>query len=291
MTLPVSGLISLSQVNVELGFASNTLISLNQAAVRTLFAKPSGTIALSDGYSKSAPFVFNPTIGTTQNYNLKAAAIAAGWNQTTPLSCTATVSPGAVVGSSSTGAYAFDTGITFPVGSILSLVVGSGAYIVGAGGTGNSPGSAVAGGPAMRAQYALTVTNNGVIGGGGGGGGPCLTAHPDNRWASGSGGAGNNPGIVVLMDGGGYNGEAGATSGTLTAGGGTAPAPKGASGPMIGYGGNLGAAGGYGLNFNTLYGGTSAGVPLNNGGAGGAAVVGNGNITWAVVGTRYGALT
>lgn len=53
MTLPVSGTISLSQVNTELGNASNANISLNQANVRSLFGKASGVIALSDGYSKS----------------------------------------------------------------------------------------------------------------------------------------------------------------------------------------------------------------------------------------------
>ncbi len=287
MTLPVSGLISLSQVNVELGFASNTLISLNQAAVRTLFAKPSGTIALSDGYSKAAPFVFNPTIGTTQNYNLKAAAIAAGWNQTTPLSCTVTVSPGAIVGSSSTGAYAFDTGSTFPIGTSISLVVGSGAYIVGAGGTGNSPGAATAGGPALRAQYLLSVTNGGVIGGGGGGGGPGLINHGDARWASGGGGAGNNPGIISLQDG----GDQGSTSGTLTTGGSQGNQPKGGGGPITGAGGNLGAAGGQGYNYHPSNPNGSVGTPLGNGGAGGAAVVGNGNISWVSSGTRYGSIS
>lgn len=54
MTLPASGAISLSQVNTELGLSSTAPITLNDAAVRALFAKPSGIISLADGYSKSA---------------------------------------------------------------------------------------------------------------------------------------------------------------------------------------------------------------------------------------------
>lgn len=55
MALPASGQISLNQVNVELGIAGTTQISLNDAAVRTLFAKTTAgsAIAMSDGYGKS----------------------------------------------------------------------------------------------------------------------------------------------------------------------------------------------------------------------------------------------
>jgi hypothetical protein len=54
MTLPSSGVITLAQVNQELGRASpyNQTISLNDTVVRTLFRKPSGAISLSDGYGK-----------------------------------------------------------------------------------------------------------------------------------------------------------------------------------------------------------------------------------------------
>lgn len=45
--------ISLSQVNVELGNPGTTAISMNDAAVRTLFAKPTGAISMSDGFGKS----------------------------------------------------------------------------------------------------------------------------------------------------------------------------------------------------------------------------------------------
>ena len=55
MTLPVApNSISMSQLNVELGLTSTAKISLNDTVVRTLLGKSSGTISLSDAYSKSA---------------------------------------------------------------------------------------------------------------------------------------------------------------------------------------------------------------------------------------------
>lgn len=53
MALPSSGQISLGQVNTELGLTSTLEISMNQTTVRTLFAKASGQIAMSDGWGKS----------------------------------------------------------------------------------------------------------------------------------------------------------------------------------------------------------------------------------------------
>lgn len=54
MALPTTGsAISLNQVNVELALTGTTAINMNQATVRTLFAKPSGAIAMSDGHGKS----------------------------------------------------------------------------------------------------------------------------------------------------------------------------------------------------------------------------------------------
>ena len=64
MALPASGAISLSQVNVELGLASTTVINMNQATVRTLFGVPSGAISMSNGYGKSAgPTVIGQAFG------------------------------------------------------------------------------------------------------------------------------------------------------------------------------------------------------------------------------------
>jgi hypothetical protein len=60
MTLPSTGPIALSNVNVELSYTSTQLISLNDVIVRSLFAKPLGTIAMSDGRGKA--------VGGSQTY-------------------------------------------------------------------------------------------------------------------------------------------------------------------------------------------------------------------------------
>lgn len=53
MVLP-TGTISMSQVNTELGLSATALISLNQAAVRTLAGVASGTISMNDLRGKSS---------------------------------------------------------------------------------------------------------------------------------------------------------------------------------------------------------------------------------------------
>lgn len=54
MALQSTGPISLSDINIELGFASNARISLNDSAVRDLAGIPSGPISLSDFYGKAS---------------------------------------------------------------------------------------------------------------------------------------------------------------------------------------------------------------------------------------------
>lgn len=239
----------------------------------------------------SAGYVFTDTIsGTVTNYNLRTAALAAGWDGATPLRATVTVTSTGIVGSSSTSGYAFDTGVGFPAGTELNLV--NQGYIVGAGGAGGwGEGASLstngaAGGPALRAQAAICITNGGTIGGGGGGGdtGPAASGGSgtgeDPSWFSPGPGGGGGAGFIAGA--GGSGGVYAATvapagsTGTLTAGG--------AGGPSIGFG-----AGGYGGALG------SAGQEIANTarypGAGGAAVVGNANITWVSVGTRLGSLT
>lgn len=67
MALPLSGSLSLSQVNVELNRSPTNIINLNELDVRTLFGVQSGQISFSNGFGKSAVFsatlvrTFSPT--------------------------------------------------------------------------------------------------------------------------------------------------------------------------------------------------------------------------------------
>ncbi|RTL50439.1 MAG: hypothetical protein EKK46_13350, partial [Rhodocyclaceae bacterium] len=247
-------------------------------------------------------FTFNQTISTnTNNYNLRNAAIAAGWNQSDLLAAKVTVNPGVVVGSTSPSTPAFDTGY-FPTGAAITLI--NNGIIAGAGGAGGSDGTWFAptnslgftgnpgqpGGAAMRAQALMNIANDsGTIGGGGGGGG----AGASRLWGfafvkTGGGGGGGGAGQVSGAGGAGAIGSAGysgvnganGSSGTpmnggVGGGGGTyvlyyQPVTSGSGG----NGGNLGMSGDSGTvgTANTAYIGGAGGSP-------GAAVVGNANIT------------
>lgn len=262
-------------------------------------------------------FVYNTTIAaTTTNYNMRSAAIAAGWNQVVPLQMGVTIAGGVVIGSTTNTNYAFDTGAGFPAGSNLTVNIASGAYVVGCGGTGGGgengnnsawgnmrpAAKAAAGGPALIARQPVTISNMGVIGGGGGGGGGgAASAYlNDSFWGSaGSGGGGGAGSIVGLGGAGGLThpertsppepGFAG-SAGTLTTGGQGGVANVQQMNP-VGYpggtGGNLGQAGGLGGH---PYGPSEATI-ASPAGPGGAAVNGNVNITWNATGTRLGAIS
>ena len=67
--------ISMSMVNTELGRASNFANSnLNESAIRTLFAKPSGAISMYDGFGKSA----GPPITTANPVWMPSASSSSG---------------------------------------------------------------------------------------------------------------------------------------------------------------------------------------------------------------------
>ena len=235
-------------------------------------------------------YVFNQTISAdTQNYNLRSAALAAGWNGTDPLQATVTINSGVYVGATGTGFYGFDTGASFPAGTTLAVI--NNGFIVGAGGAGGNAGAGGAplagspGGPAFRAQAAVTVTNNGTIGGGGGGGGhggpESYSGVIDDDWGGGGGGGRGFVGGAAGIGGGVY--DLNGTAGSKTAPGTGGPGGMEGSGGG-GNGGDLGAAGVAGKSGGNYYAGGA-------GGAAGAAVVGNANITWAATGTRLGSIS
>lgn len=230
-------------------------------------------ILMAPVYGGASAFVFTPTISVdTSNYNLKAAAIAAGWDQVAPLLATVTVNSGIVLSANSTSLYGFDTGSGFPAGTTLKLVMPG--YVCGMGGAGGAAYKAGSnGGPALRAQYAIDIdAAGGVIGGGGGGGGGGKGGGGGGRSGrtDAAGGVGVPNGASGTFSSGGSGGGGGGAGGT------TGPGDDG-SGLSGGGGGGWGASGGTTGSYA--------------GGTGGAAVVGNSYITWINTGTRYGSIT
>ena len=223
-------------------------------------------------------FVWRPTISAdVTNFVLYSQAIAAGWDGVVPLDAIVTVGSGIVLSADSTSLYGFDTGSGFPVGTSLKLIMPG--YVCGMGGAGGATNTAGSnGGPALRAQHAITIDALGGVtaGGGGGGGGSSFGGGGGGRsglddaaggGGGGRGGAGANGTFSSGGAGGGSGGGAGGTTG-----------PGGAGSISVGGGG-----GGWGASGGTA--GSYAG------GTGGAAVVGNSYITWINTGTRYGAIT
>lgn len=227
----------------------------------------------------TAQFLFSPTISTSiTNYNLRAAAVTAGWDQVLPLIAIVTVSSSGVIGTTSTATAGLIWTGSYPTGSTLAVI--NNGYILGAGGAGGAGGnggngsgsSGSAGGPAMQGNYAISITNNTTIGGGGIGGAGGLGGGGINNAGGGGGGGG----------GAGYNGGGGGGGGAGISGGLTGN-PGGSGG--LTTGGNGGSGG---------FGSVGSGSPGSNGGG-----LGNGNctvagtnafITWVVTGTRLGTL-
>jgi len=293
MTLPVSGPISLSAVNTELGLSATATISLNQASVRGLAGVPSGAISLNNLYGKSNVFAF--TISTNQtNANLRTLALAAGWGGTAAVQATinAGVSMNGSVDSNSTAALTIDG--SFPAGVTLT----NNGSIVGRGGAG---GVASAGGRAMLASVAVTIANNGTIAGGGGGGynagdsygsAVCNMGDDSSDTVRGGGGGGGGRSNYLYTAAGGAGGVSsgsancagpfvdGGTGGTGTSSAAGAGGARGsATGCYCSIANGVGVAG---------YAGGGWGTASVAGGAAGQAISGNSNITWTAFGTRLG---
>ena len=256
MTLPVSGPMQTSMINVELALPATQLITLNDTRVRTLAAKPAGIIALNDFYGKSDRLVNTVTLAANSaNYTFNPAKVT-----------------GYIAGKTdailiiNTGIYVYATttagaGLTvsgWATGDTVTVI--NNGYIIGRGGNGagggsynGSPGGA--GGIAISLSKSISITNNSYIAGGGGGGGE----GPDNGGSyatggGGGGGAGGGNGGTILGGVGGTGGGPGLVGANSPntrsgAGGGRVLPGVGGIGKPLGQfatGGGSGGAGGAG---------------------------------------------
>jgi uncharacterized Zn-binding protein involved in type VI secretion len=275
----------------------------------------SATALASSGGFADPPvtFVFVETIlVNTANYNLRANAVAAGWNQVAPLIATITVGPGVIISSAGVNTPAWRTGSIFPSGSKLTLV--NNGYIVGRGGVGGggtrATGFAGSGGGG-GAGVTIGAAGAGNVGTNGYGGFNGNDGQPGTLTRGGAGGAYVEYGVAVNL-GPGYGGfNAGKGGPALeatydltitnngTIGGGGGGGGQGGGGIQRntslvfaagGQGGDLGAPGSQGGTKEVLVGRGGAGI----GGAGGepgVAVIGNAYILWLAFGIRAGAIT
>lgn len=245
------------------------------------------------------------TISTnTSAYDIKAATIAAGWDQTSNIVANVTINSGVVVSAPANTTYALVTNTGWPAGSSIRL--NNNGVIVGTGGEGgdgadctqstafNNAVAGSGGGTALLIQHPTTIYNYGTLaggGGGGGGGGANRNNSPPRARGGGGGGGGRSSNIPSL---GGIGGNA-TTSGSNRDGPDGGPGTYAAAGAVVynpatlpseptysgigGAGGNWGAVGAAGVNSES---------PGKAGGAAGKYIEGLASATFAVTGTRLG---
>ena len=261
MALPSSGAISLNNVNVELGLTATAQISMNDAAVRTLFGVASGAIGMNNGYGKSNRVSVTVTLASnTTDYTLGTAQIPGYIAGKTDV--TLVVDNGVYVYSTNT-ANAGLTIATLNAADTVSIV--NNGYIIGMGGAGVLRNNGTSGGPALSITRNITITNNSYIAGGGGGGGG-LHGKLNGGYGGSSGGGGAGGGSAIGGNGGtdGGPGEQGTTGVYIwNSGAGTGYAGGGGGGRILpGVGGPT--------NTATHAFGSGTQVLNNGGGAGGA---------------------
>ena len=175
MALAASGTISFSDLRDEFSPGSNTSISFSDYYLNGSKVKPkagdnnathlgagiptSGALDLSDFYSKAIGYKFTISSNATD----QNASTIFGDDYDVDYPKIITVNSGVTVGATSTSAYA----INVPSGASGSVTIENAGNILGYGGSANGG----AGGDAIFAGSACTVTNTGTLASGGGGGG------------------------------------------------------------------------------------------------------------------------
>lgn len=279
MALPVSGPLSLSQIQGEFGgsnpislseyYRGGAFVTNNNTGVPT-----SGTIRIGNFYGTTKQFSFTNSTNYSTPQNLRTLALAAGWNGSDAL----LVTNNAIFSSNTTASPALTISGSFPNG----LIFVNNSTIVGMGGRGaDAAANGSPGGGALLVSSAVSITNNGTFAGGGGGG----SSSADFGWC----------GVVLTTAGGG-----GASGLSQSVGGtgvyGAVGNPSSLSGSFYSVPGAGYASGACGvLNTPSGTGGTwgNAGQSTGgfSGGAAGFAVSGNSFITWTATGTRLGPIS
>lgn len=316
MTLPY-GTISLSQVNTELVRPENAQINMNDSEVRALFVQNTinSQISMSDGNGRTSYFIFTiQSLTSLSNVDLRSFLVQNGWDQIRAV----IVSNYGTISSSSTGTPALTISGSFPRGISLNNY----GSIIGKGGNGgpgrgnistfnNYPASyhyGQSGGIGLAVYVPVRITNNAYIAGGGGGGGGGGTYIFYNTkygsWSGGGGGGGGGASSYFASLGGAagdvgngdvylQNSEGGSNGGYNYIGyGGQGNRSTYSTNFISGTGGNGGSwgnSGATGQEFNYASSWYAAGPGV--GGAAGAAVVGNANITWISYGSIYGGIS
>ena len=273
MALPASGNISFSQVNTELALSATAQIGMNDTAVRTLFGKASGAIAMSDGFGKSNRVAVSHTFTTnTPNASLNVTTI--GGYSAGKSDITITVNSGVYL--YATLFYISGLALTGgTTGDTVTLV--NNGYIMGQGGLGGtSPNSTAAGnglpgGNALSLGFNTTINNTNAsayIGGGGGGGGAgaSSTNGKGSYFGTGGGGGGSGGGAG---GGGAAAGGAGGSIGSSGSNGSVSSGTAGGGGGSGGGGGVQSGGGGGGRIFPGT-GGTAGSFSGRIGGVGGS---------------------
>ena len=248
MALQTSGQISLNDINIELGNASGTTISMNDSGVRGLIGKADGaSMSISEWY------------GAANEVTLTSAGTVNGQDQRQQITASSFVSSGGtLVIPSNLWVWSNSTGVAALTIDIPCTIKNSGKIIGRGGNGGNQDAAGSGGGPAIKINSGIsgvTIINLSgayIAGGGGGGGG----GYYNSAYSAGGGGAGGGDGGVV--GGGSYYGYAG-TGGSLNASGTNATKdPPFGNGSFSARGGGSGGGAG-GLRDGTTWNGHGAG--------------------------------
>lgn len=265
MALQPSGQISMSQVNLEVEKAETSQISMDDAIVRSLFAKPSGQISISDGYSRSYRLAVEYLViaggggsgesindnggGGAGGYRSSIAGELSGGNTTAEPSLSLAIETLYNVSIGAGGAIN-SNGSDTSFHSIVSLGGGRGGsaisstVVAGNGGSGGGGGDLATLGGLGTAGQGFAGGNYSIdAGGGGGAGGPGGAGGTVGLSRGGIGITSSVTGVAVGRAGGGGGGNDTAGRGTATDGGGAGAIGTALPG-TVNTGGGGGGAGG-----------------------------------------------